>query len=144
MKKNFGKQSIFVLNDKNTIVFTQAKKNFAELIQQRIRWASKTKGYKDISILFVAFIVFIYNISIIFTFLIGLKYNDLLLLSLYLFLIKLVVDFHIMYSITSFINRKDLLIYYLPLQLVYLPYILIIGTISNFVSYKWKGRTIKK
>ncbi len=142
IKKYFGKQSIFVLNDQNTIVYTQAKKNLSEFIHQRIRWASKTKGYKDFSILLVAGIVFAYNVSIILTLLLGLISHNYLLFSLYLFGIKVIVDFPIMYSITKYMNRKDLLAYYLPIQILYLPYMLIIGVISNFVSYQWKGRTV--
>ncbi|NVN95093.1 MAG: glycosyltransferase [Bacteroidetes bacterium] len=143
IKKHFGKNSIFVLDDKNTIVYTHAMKNLSAFIQQRIRWASKTKGYKDLSILLVAGIVFSYNTSIIFTLLIGIVYHNFLLITLYLFLLKVVIDFPIILSITKFVNRKDLLIFYLPLQILYLPYILIIGIISNFISYQWKGRTIK-
>ncbi len=142
LKKHFGKQSIFVLNDKNTIVYTQAKKNLTEFIHQRIRWASKAKGYKDFSILLVAGIVFAYNTSIIFSFLIGIFFNEFLLFGLYLLTIKIIVDFPILFRITKYVNRKDLLVYYLPLQIVYFPYILIIGVISSFVSYQWKGRTV--
>ena len=84
------------------------------------------------------------NAGIVFSFMMGFVYPDFLLLSLYLFLIKVIVDFPILLAITSFLNRKDLLAYYLPLQLVYLPYVLIIGTIGNFLSYQWKGRRINK
>ena len=143
LKKHFGAKSIFVLNDKNTIVYTQAKKSLSEFIHQRLRWASKTKGYKDFSILFVAGIVFLYNASIILTLLFGVIYQKLLVFSLGLFLFKMIVDFPIIYLVTKFMNRKDLLVYYIPLQIVYLPYVLIIGIISNFVSYQWKGRIIK-
>jgi len=144
IKKHYGKHSIFVLNDKKTIVYTQAKKTFAEFTHQRIRWASKTKGYKDFAILLVAAIVFIYNSSILFTLLFGFFYSDFLCLSLSLFLIKLIVDFPIILGITTFMRRKDLLVYYVPLQLLYLPYVIIIGSLSNFISYQWKGRTIHK
>lgn len=143
IKKRFGAKSIIVLNDKNTIVYTQAKKSLTEFVHQRLRWASKTKGYKDFSILCVAGIVFLYNASIILTLLLGVIYQELLVFSLGLFLFKIIVDFPILYLVVKFMNRKDLLFYYIPLQIVYLPYVLIIGIISNFVSYKWKGRIIK-
>jgi cellulose synthase/poly-beta-1,6-N-acetylglucosamine synthase-like glycosyltransferase len=144
LKKKYGSQCISVLNNKNTIVYTQAKENLTEFTQQRIRWVSKTRGYKDVSIILVAGIVFLLNAGIVFSFMMGFVYPDFLLLSLYLFLIKVIVDFPILLAITSFLNRKDLLAYYLPLQLVYLPYVLIIGTIGNFLSYQWKGRRINK
>ncbi len=143
IKKYFGRQSISILNDKETIVYTQAKQTLSGFIHQRIRWASKTKGYKDAAILLVAGIVFALNAAIIFTFFAGIFCHELLLYSLGLFIIKVIVDFPIMLSITGFVNRRDLLVYYLPLQIVYLPYVLIIGIVSNFVSYSWKGRRVK-
>ncbi|MFZ4401332.1 MAG: glycosyltransferase [Bacteroidales bacterium] len=144
MKKHFGRKSIVVLDDRNTIVYTKAKKNLSEFIHQRIRWASKTKGYKDPTILLVAGIVFAFNVSIILTFLSGFVLHQFLILSFYLFSIKLIVDFPIMVFVCKYLNRNDLLRYYVPLQLIYLPYVLLIGIISNFVSYQWKGRIIKK
>jgi len=65
MKKHFGKRSISVLNKPKAIVYTEAKKTLSELTHQRLRWASKTKGYRDFAILFVAAIVFGFNLSII-------------------------------------------------------------------------------
>ncbi|MFZ4412339.1 MAG: glycosyltransferase [Bacteroidales bacterium] len=144
IKKHYGKESVFALNDRKTIVYTEAKKTFPEFLHQRIRWASKTKGYKDVAILMVAGIIFLFNACILFTFLMGIFQHELLKLSLILFIIKLIVDFPILFGITAFVNRKDLLLYFIPLQIIYLPYVLIIGTISNFVSYQWKGRKIDK
>ncbi len=144
IKKHFGKESIYAINDKNVIVYTEAKKTFPEFFQQRIRWASKTKGYKDITILMVAGIIFLFNASILITLILGTFKHEFLNLSLSLFIIKIIVDFPILFNITGFINRKDLLLYFIPLQIIYFPYVLIIGTISNLVSYQWKGRKINR
>ncbi|MCX6233038.1 MAG: glycosyltransferase [Bacteroidetes bacterium] len=143
IKKYFGKKSIVVADSKNAIVYTEAKKTLSEFTQQRIRWASKAKGYRDLSILFVAAVVFAFNFCIISTFILGFFNSIFFLASVFLFSIKLIVDFPVLFSICNYLNRKDLLLFYLPLQLLYLPYLLLIGTISNFVSYSWKGRKIE-
>lgn len=142
MKKHFGKKSISVLTDKDTLVYTQATKTLKDFTNQRLRWASKTRGYKDFNILLVAGIVFAFNLAIIACSFYGICDISFLFYGLLMLILKIFIDFPIILAITKFVNRKDLLIFYLPMQIFYLPYIVIIGVIGNFVSYKWKGRTI--
>jgi cellulose synthase/poly-beta-1,6-N-acetylglucosamine synthase-like glycosyltransferase len=142
IKKHFGKDSIYALKNKHAIVYTEAKKTISTFTQQRLRWASKTKGYRDIGILFVAAVVFGFNLSIISNFILGYFYPLFLSLAIHVLILKIIIDFPILCIICNYIKRNDLLLYYIPLQLLYLPYILLIGTIGNFISFSWKGRKI--
>lgn len=144
IKKYFGNNSIFALTDPRTLVYTQASKTLKDFTNQRLRWASKTSGYRDINILLVAGIVFVFNLGILICFLYGIVDSGFFVYALIMILFKIVVDFPILHRITLYMNRKDLLKYYIPLQILYFPYILIIGVLSNFISYRWKGRTISK
>ncbi len=142
MKKYFGKNSIHALTDYRTLVYTQATKTLMDFTNQRLRWASKTSGYKDINILLVAGIVFGFNLGILFCFIYGIFTSEFMFYALIMLVIKVFVDFPILYGITRYLNRNDLLKYFIPMQIIYFPYILIIGVLSNFVSYRWKGRVI--
>jgi cellulose synthase/poly-beta-1,6-N-acetylglucosamine synthase-like glycosyltransferase len=144
IKKYFGNNSIFALTDPGTLVYTQASKTLKDFTNQRLRWASKTSGYRDINILLVAGIVFVFNLGILICFLYGIIDPDFFVYALIMIVFKIVVDFPILHRITLYMNRKDLLKYYIPLQILYFPYILIIGVLSNFISYRWKGRIISK
>jgi cellulose synthase/poly-beta-1,6-N-acetylglucosamine synthase-like glycosyltransferase len=144
IKKYFGNNSIFALTDPRTLVYTQASKTLKDFTNQRLRWASKTSGYRDINILLVAGIVFVFNLGILICFLYGIIDPDFFVYALIMIVFKIVVDFPILHRITLYMNRKDLLKYYIPLQILYFPYILIIGVLSNFISYRWKGRIISK
>lgn len=144
IKKFFGNNSIFALTDPRTLVYTQASKTLKDFTNQRLRWASKTSGYRDINILLVAGIVFVFNLGILICFLYGIIDPDFFVYALIMIVFKIVVDFPILHRITLYMNRKDLLKYYIPLQILYFPYILIIGVLSNFISYRWKGRIISK
>ena len=144
IKKFFGNNSIFALTDPGTLVYTQASKTLKDFTNQRLRWASKTSGYRDINILLVAGIVFVFNLGILICFLYGIIDPDFFVYALIMIVFKIVVDFPILHRITLYMNRKDLLKYYIPLQILYFPYILIIGVLSNFISYRWKGRIISK
>ena len=144
IKKYFGNNSIFALTDPRTLVYTQASKTLKDFTNQRLRWASKTSGYRDINILLVAGIVFVFNLGILICFLYGIVDSGFFVYALIMIVFKIVVDFPILHRITLYMNRKDLLKYYIPLQILYFPYILIIGVLSNFISYRWKGRIISK
>jgi cellulose synthase/poly-beta-1,6-N-acetylglucosamine synthase-like glycosyltransferase len=144
IKKFFGNNSIFALTDPRTLVYTQASKTLKDFTNQRLRWASKTSGYRDINILLVAGIVFVFNLGILICFLYGIVDSGFFVYALIMIVFKIVVDFPILHRITLYMNRKDLLKYYIPLQILYFPYILIIGVLSNFISYRWKGRIISK
>ena len=144
IKKFFGNNSIFALTDPGTLVYTQASKTLKDFTNQRLRWASKTSGYRDINILLVAGIVFVFNLGILICFLYGIVDSGFFVYALIMIVFKIVVDFPILHRITLYMNRKDLLKYYIPLQILYFPYILIIGVLSNFISYRWKGRIISK
>ena len=144
IKKYFGNNSIFALTDPETLVYTQASKTLKDFTNQRLRWASKTSGYRDINILLVAGIVFVFNLGILICFLYGIIDPDFFVYALIMIVFKIVVDFPILHRITLYMNRKDLLKFYIPLQILYFPYILIIGVLSNFISYRWKGRIISK
>ncbi|MFA4853127.1 MAG: hypothetical protein WC599_11465, partial [Bacteroidales bacterium] len=58
-------------------------------------------------------------------------------------LTKLLIDFPLLAGISCFVKKKNLLFYYLPLQLVYILYVIIMGITGNIGSYKWKGRKLK-
>ncbi len=144
IKKHYGKSSISFITNKESIVYTSAVKTLKEFVNQRIRWASKTKVYRDLAILFVAALVFIFNFSIGLFFVSGVFLSKYFYYSLFLFMIKVIIDFPILFLISNHIKRKDLLYYYLLLQFLYFPYVLIIGILSCFLPYKWKGRSVRQ
>ena len=140
-KKHFGSESIKVITDKNAIVYTQAKETLKEFINQRIRWASKSKGYNDWDIIKVSLIVFAYNIGLLLTLMLSVIFCSLFSLFLIFFILKIIIDMPVLYIICKHIQRRDLLKYYILLQIVYLPYLCFIA-IAGFTSkYSWKGRT---
>ncbi len=137
--KKIKKKSIKCLNNKNVIVRTAASKNLKSFINQRIRWASKTKFYKDFSAITTAIITLLENTQLFISFwlailqIISIKYFILTIT------IKSIIDFPTMFYITKKYNQKKLLWLFLPEQFVYFNYIFIIGILAQFSSFKWKN-----
>ncbi len=141
IKNMFGYSSVHFIKNMNAIVYTEAESSLKSFFYQRIRWTSKSKGYKDFSIIMVAIIVYMYSFSLLSGFVLSLFIPQILYTVLFLFLIKALIDFPILLGICNFSGRKKLLRYYLPLQAIYFVYITVIGALGNFVKFKWKDRS---
>ncbi|MBI5219071.1 MAG: glycosyl transferase [Bacteroidia bacterium] len=141
LKKEYPENILF-LKSADAIVFTKPQSNLYTLIQQRIRWSSKSKGFKDSDSIITAGIVWLMNISLL-TVLILTFFNPVFLkLFLLLFILKSLADFLLLWKTTAFFNKQNLLFWFLPLQLVYFFYVSLIGIFGCFVKSKWKGRKI--
>lgn len=142
IRKIFGNRAIRFLKSREAIVHTEAKKNIAEFFQQRTRWASKNKGY-EINILLVSFTVYMVNLLILAgmvrVFIEPLWYPVLLTILV----IKVLIDLPIVMGIGKFVKRPGIIIFSIPLVVLYPIYIVLIGALGILGNYNWKGRKVK-
>ena len=59
------------LKQREAIVYTHAKRNLKEFLQQRRRWASKSTKYKDKKVVALAVSIWLFNVSIVTNALLG-------------------------------------------------------------------------
>lgn len=142
IKKYFGNKSVRFLKNLDAIVYTEPKKTIKDFIHQRIRWASKNKGY-DAKILFVSFTVYMVNLLVITGLLMALVYPMILKLVIAFMFIKMFIDLPILFGITKFVNQRKILFYAFPMLILYPIYIIITGALGIIGNYRWKGRNIK-
>ena len=142
IRKLFGNTSIRFLKNNHAIVFTEAKKTLKEFIHQRIRWASKNKGY-DANILVVSFSVYMINLLLIVGFTYSIFNAQWLGLITMFILFKALIDIPILFGIFHFIKRKKALLLALPLVVLYPLYIVLTGALGIVSQYQWKGRNVK-
>ncbi len=148
-KRYKGKIKFF--KNKDAIVYTKARKNLKDFLQQRKRWTSKKVAQLNSSTIFISFLVYLYNLLLL-----GLPvlyfsspHCDCTEVSflktwLFIFLSKCVIDFLLLLLASSFFQKKKWLLFFIPEQLIYIPYVVIIGLLGIAGGYKWKGRKIKK
>lgn len=138
------KNSVRYLKNTHAIVQTIPQPDFKSLLSQRIRWANKTSNYNNNFAKLVGLMVLLANSVIVIGFV-------LMVLGLfhfktftYLFLLKLLIDFLLIYKTSVFFSKEQALKYYLPSSLLYPFFSVYVAVVGSFSSYKWKDRRFKK
>ena len=139
-KKHFGANSIAFEFDNDSVVYTQAQAGFKAFFNQRIRWVSKSKSYKDVWIIMVSLLVLLVNVDILFAALSSVFNPSYLFILGILFGLKFTVDLLILSSVAKWYKQKKLLWTYPLVQIFYPLFIVLSSFFTRFLSYEWKGR----
>lgn len=139
ISNRFGTSAIAFLKDRRAIVVTAVQPDVKSFFRQRMRWTSKSPGYRDAGIILTAISVFLTHIGLV----LGLGYGLITGIWQPFFLIivsKILIDFPLLVISAHFMQQKKLLLYFLPVQ-VLLPFYVLITTMGGlFSSVSWKGR----
>jgi poly-beta-1,6-N-acetyl-D-glucosamine synthase len=140
IKKRYGARAVRFVYDREAVIYTKGKENWKEFLEQRIRWASKTRGYKDIFTITTAISVFLISLMLFLLLIAGLLKPLLLAFFGGLLVMKMLPDLVIMLGITGFAGRRRLMWWFPVFELAYIPYVLYTGVESLLSSGTWKGR----
>lgn len=132
------------LKNNESIVYTKAQKSFRNLISQRLRWASKTPSYASFFAKFAGIAVLLMNSSLIITGLLSLFQVINFGIILLVFIVKVCLDFILIYQSAVTFNRKKALIHYWWSSIFYPFFSSFVAIKSIFSNYSWKGRIFKK
>ena len=139
-KFKWNKKEIKGLLSQDFIVETSSESTIKGFLNQRLRWSSKSKHYSDKILIFFSSIVLIQSILMLFIYL-GItfveKYAIILIILLFC---KWLIDFILLLLVASFFKRRRALFYFIPVQLIYPIYIVLIWFASVTIKFEWKGR----
>lgn len=113
---------------------------FKQFFKQRSRWASKSRSYKDMQIIYVGFLVLVINLLLALSFPLAFIFPSLWKPFLFAFIIKYVLDFSLLCSSARFFNTLKELYLSLFIAIVYPYYVLYSLFNGLFGTLKWKGR----
>ena len=142
VRKEFGSEAIRFVLDRKAVVNTFVGNNWKSFLGQRVRWASKTRGYRNLLSVTTAVSVFLMNVVLIAVFIFGFIQSFYFYLFGYLFMMKIMTDTPVMTGITGFYKRQKLLRWLLLFELLYIPYVTVAGFTSVFYGGRWKGRQV--
>jgi biofilm PGA synthesis N-glycosyltransferase PgaC len=137
LKKEQGSK-IVCLNSPNVIVTTSQPESLGSFLNQRTRWMSKVKAYVDPFTQLVSIVTFVTIFSTLVFLITGIFDKRFLLLFLVSFIIKSIPDFLILYETTWRFNQRHLLKWFLPSQIIYPFYVIVVICYSLFRDNRWK------
>jgi len=138
--KEYGRKAIHFVKSTSAIVRTDPPVNLAAFFQQRIRWASKAKGYRSPWAIVVSVVVLMTNLLMASTFIAGFFRDWFFVLYLMFVILKLLIDLPLLAEFTRFVSKRKLLFYLLPLSIIYPIYIIVAAFPALFFRFEWKGR----
>lgn len=130
------------LFSQDAIVSTYGMKTWADFLNQRIRWASKTGQLKDWKIKLVLYGIYAFNFFLLVFFFLGFLHPQLWLLWLLLMGVKTLSEIIFMVPVCRFYAMSPLLKRFPLLEPFHLIYIVLAGWLGMFGHYKWKNRTV--
>ena len=142
--KKHDYKNVNYLKTQKVIVHTRPVKNLKQLIQQRLRWASKTSRNPNWVSKLIGMVVLLANMVCIA--IIPLLIFNLISarVAVALWVIKFAIDFLLLFKTTRFFKQENLLLSYVFSSLLYPFFSIYIVILSLFKSYNWKGRTFRK
>jgi cellulose synthase/poly-beta-1,6-N-acetylglucosamine synthase-like glycosyltransferase len=129
------------LKSKEAAVYSTVPSNISLFFQQRSRWASKSKFYKDPFIIITALTVFGINFALLNSLAYGIIQHNFFYF-LMLLLIKSIIDFPFLYRVTSFFGQERLMLWFPIVQILYFLYVCITVFIAIIFPISWKERRI--
>ncbi|WP_179021733.1 glycosyltransferase family 2 protein [Winogradskyella forsetii] len=137
-------KKVHYLKSEQAIVTTNPAQSTKTLIQQRLRWASKSSHYKNWFGKLVGLVVLFGNfacltlIPTVFLNILSIK------IAIALFVIKFSIDFLLLFKTSRFFKQEGLLLSYLFSSVIYPFFSVSVALLSFFKSYEWKGRKFRK
>src|SRR5690606_33799656 len=128
---------------KDSIVSTRPQPLWKDVINQRIRWASKTSKQKNFASLLLGFLVLLTNISILALPIFMVFDPKYLLVYVSLLLFKIITDYVLLRQTALFFNEKVVFWKFLWQPFLYAVMVLIVVFGSIQGNYTWKGRSFK-
>ena len=136
--KKINSQKISYLKQKNASIITYPQKTFTNLLQQKVRWASKFNANPNQTNALLGLIVFLVHFFTLFFLLKAAFTLHLPLFGLFFILSRFLIDFLLLFLASGYFKRPVQWLWFLPLSPLYSVYVLIITMLSFVLKPNWK------
>ena len=122
----------------NASVITNAQESLKSFLVQRIRWGSKGAKYDDSFWKYNLYIIYFFHFFIFLSAL--LTFTDINYLKLFCtsIILKIIIDLPLAIKTIKFSRFKGYYLWLIPTLIMQVPYVSIIGILSNLLKPKWK------
>jgi cellulose synthase/poly-beta-1,6-N-acetylglucosamine synthase-like glycosyltransferase len=140
IRKQYGKGSLVFNADQQSGVSTEPEATLLGFLNQRLRWVSKSRGYRDPAVIIVGIITYLSNVLLLAGMLLGIFFPALFLLAVFLWLLKILLEYPMVLLMTRFFVKKKLKRHYFTAQAFQLVYVPLAGMLGLVLPFRWKGR----
>ncbi len=134
-----GKQPQFLVG-RDSMVKTRPQSTFNALLNQRIRWASKAKYYRNRATILIGSLVLATNLLLLVLLIASAFWPHSIIAFAILLVVKAITDFILLKSHASYFNVPFRMGYFLLQELLNIVYVPTVAMLSQLKSYSWKGR----
>ncbi len=134
---------VHYLKAKEAIVTTTPQATWADFLNQRIRWASKSGKYADHRLTAILLLVYLFNVSLLFLFGTAFWHPGLWLLSGICLALKIASELMLLFPVSAFFGKRRELWRFPLLQSLHIAYIVAAGFFGMKGGYRWKGRKVQ-
>lgn len=133
---------VYFNKTRDALVGTKAEDSLLSFFTQRLRWASKTAAYRNVFLIVIIVMIYLYYVALPFCLIAAISHPVYIKWFAGIALMKSFIDFIYLYRVLNFFNQRNLLRLFLPAQLFHVCYVLLVGAVALFVPLRWKGRKI--
>ena len=136
--------SAYFLQSTSAIVTTKSEPDWKALLQQRKRWASKSKHKGNEGVVYIQGFVFIYCIAIVLAMFGGIFSTSSLYVGIIAMLIKMATDYIFLRRMAHYFDYPQVLRSFLPSYFIYFMHIFVSAWFAIFPSkFWWKSRSVR-
>ncbi|HAW51817.1 MAG TPA: hypothetical protein DCX54_05725 [Flavobacteriales bacterium] len=141
--KKENRNAIAFTVDPNAVVRTEALTSIFELLNQKIRWASKSIRIDDVSFILLSLLVICSNIWMICLLPLELKFHTWPVLSFLYLSVKCIFDYMMIKRIEALHHSRISPVVFVLSYLLYPFYLAAVFLLSKFKPATWKGRIVR-
>lgn len=143
MAKAFGISKISFARDARAMVYTLPAPSLPAFMLQRMRWASKSRFYRNGLLTSTAAVVLLMNLAIAALFAAAIVNREWLPAFAVLLLVKTLADAPLLISFLKYAGMARLKWWIIPAEPLVAFYTVAAGIAGQFAGIKWKGRNIR-
>ena len=125
------------------LVKTESVNSFASFWRQRLRWSAKGNNYESLPILLSVIGLYVFFLFLLVAFIGSFFDSQLLALFLIPFVLKLAIDYSTLSKGARLFCDRVSSVTFLFAEIFHVPYVVFAAGLGQFVSFEWKGRTIR-
>ncbi len=142
ISKEFPRQ-VHYLRSREAIVQTAPAGSWKEFFWQRMRWSSKSSHYGDKKIFLTLLLVYVFNLIFIVLAIAGFWNQAHWSTAVILWIAKSAIELPFVHAVARFYGQQYLVPWFFLMQPLHILYTVVVGLLSQFTGYYWKGRRLK-